>query len=343
MTGVGEIDGADGSSLTLTRNERGQTIRVRVSFTDDSGNRESLTSRQTVAVAPGPNSPATGAPTIGGMARVGETLTADTSGIVDTDGLDNADFSYQWMTGVGEIDGADGSSLTLTRNERGQTIRVRVSFTDDSGYGESLTSSSTTTVRPANQCPGTASGPTPTPVEVEAVPIVVESTTDKYYVLYVRHELDADNHGGDTGLGDSGPSRHDAADRAALGSPRRAIPVDEFPIADPGDADGDCIDDITEFRDPAGMNPLNPAPMIEPIDGAVAIPDRETFEALSYKGKRVVVDTHLRDLEYVKFYLFGMDTDRPVVYFMNTETHRAHTDFANVIGLWTKPLWLPGR
>ena len=342
MTGVGEIDGADGSSLTLTRNERGQTIRVRVSFTDDSGNRESLTSRQTVAVAPGPNSPATGAPTIGGMAQVNQVLRAHTSGIVDTDGLDNAGFAYQWMAGGRDIDGANGSSLTLTPNELGQTIRVRVSFTDRAGYGESLTSSSTTTVRPANQCPGTASGPTPTPVEVEAVPIVVESTTDKYYVLYVRHELDADTTVEIPVSVTPGQAGTTPLTEQLSALPAEQYRVDEFLIADPGDADGDCIDDITEFRDPAGMNPLNPAPMIEPIDGAVAIPDRETFEALSYKGKRVVVDTHLRDLEYVKFYLFGMDTDRPVVYFMNTETHRAHTDFANVIGLWTKPLWLPG-
>ena len=36
------------------------------------------------------NNPATGAPAISGTAQVGETLTADTSGITDVDGLDNA-------------------------------------------------------------------------------------------------------------------------------------------------------------------------------------------------------------------------------------------------------------
>ena len=90
------------------------------------------------------------------------------------------------------------------------------------------------------------------------------------------------------------------------------------------------------------MNPLNPAPPVEFVDGVVAIPDRETFEALSYQGRRVVIDTHLRGLEYVKFYLFLMDTDRPVVYFMNTETHRAHSWFGWVIDLWHNPLWLQG-
>ena len=41
------------------------------------------------------NTPATGAPTIGGTARVGQTLTADTTGIADSDGLENATFAYQ--------------------------------------------------------------------------------------------------------------------------------------------------------------------------------------------------------------------------------------------------------
>ena len=43
------------------------------------------------------NRTAAGAPTIAGTARVGETLTADTSGISDADGLGNATFSYQWL------------------------------------------------------------------------------------------------------------------------------------------------------------------------------------------------------------------------------------------------------
>ena len=288
------------------------------------------------------NNPATGAPAITGTAQVGETLTADTSGIADPDGLETAGFTYRWTAAGRDIDGADSANLTLTPDERGQAIAVRVSFTDNAGYGESRTSLSTTAVRPAIRCPGTGSDPRPTSIEVETVPVVVESTTDKYYVLYVRHELDAD-----TAVEIPVSVTPGQAGTTTLTEQLSALPaeqyrVDEFLIADPGDADGDCIDDITELRDPAGMNPLNPAPMIEPIDGAVAIPDRETFEALSYKGKRVVVDTHLSNLEYVKFYLFGMDTDRPVVYFMNTETHRAHTEFANVIGLWTKPLWLQG-
>ena len=54
------------------------------------------------------NSPATGAATISGTAQVGETLTADTSSIEDTDGLENVIFSYQWLAADSAIRGAMG-------------------------------------------------------------------------------------------------------------------------------------------------------------------------------------------------------------------------------------------
>ena len=41
-------------------------------------------------------------------------------------------------------------------------------------------------------CSGNGYDPAPVDVEVEAVPIVVESTIADYFVLYVRHDLDAD-------------------------------------------------------------------------------------------------------------------------------------------------------
>ena len=339
MADDAEIAGATGFSYTLTLNERGRAIAVRVSFTDDAGYRESLTSEATAAVAVGPNHPATGAPFISGMARVNHVLRAHTSGIADADGLDNASFAYQWMSGGTDIDGANGPSFTLTRNEREQSIRVRVGFTDAAGYTESLTSSSTMTVRPADQCPGTGSVPTPRSIAVEAVPVVVESTADKYYVLYVRHRLN-----GETAveipvsvtLGQDGTTT--LSEQLSPLPPGR-YRVDEFLVAEPGDLDGDCIDDITELSDLGTMNPLSPARAVRLADGAVAIPDREKFEALSYKGNDIEFDRHLIDLEFVKFYLVGTDTDRPVVYFMNTETHRSHLYFANAIGLYSHPLW----
>ena len=90
------------------------------------------------------NSPATGAPTISGAAQVGETLTADTSGIADADGLTNVSYSYQWLSSRDtEISGATNSSYTLQESDATKTIKVRVTFTDDAGNEESLTSEAT--------------------------------------------------------------------------------------------------------------------------------------------------------------------------------------------------------
>ena len=157
IAGDTDISGATGSSYTLKDADVGKIIKVRVSFTDDAGNAESLTSAATGEVEARPNSPATGQPTIGGTAQVGETLTADTSGITDEDGLDNAAFSYQWLADDTAISGATGDRYTLTDSETGKTVKVRVSFTDDADNDESLTSDATATVSaaPAANTPAT--------------------------------------------------------------------------------------------------------------------------------------------------------------------------------------------
>ena len=146
IAGGSDIDGATGSSYKLKYTEQGQTIQVRVTFTDDGGSEESLTSDATEAVAAKPNTPATGAPTIGGTAQSGETLTAGVSGIADADGLDNVAYGYQWLAADAEIAGATSSSYTLAEADEGKTIRVKVSFTDDAENQESLTSAPTETV-----------------------------------------------------------------------------------------------------------------------------------------------------------------------------------------------------
>ena len=146
IAGGSAISGATGSGHTLTASEQGQTIQVRVTFTDDRGSNESLTSVATVAVAAAPNREATGAPSIGGTPQVDQTLTADTSPIADEDGLTNATFEYQWIAGGSDIGGATEATYTLTATEQGKTIQVRVTFTDDADNDESLTSVATDAV-----------------------------------------------------------------------------------------------------------------------------------------------------------------------------------------------------
>ena len=160
-----EINGATASTYTLADDDAGKAIKVGVSFTDDAGNDEELTSAATGAVAaapPSPNTPATGAPTITGTAQVGETLTADTAGISDDDGLDNATFAYQWFADAAEINGATASSYTLVADDAGKAIKVRVSFTDDAGNDEQLTSAVTGAVVAAPPPPNTLATGLPT-------------------------------------------------------------------------------------------------------------------------------------------------------------------------------------
>ena len=157
-----DIASATDSTYTLAPNDEGKTIKVRVSFTDRGGYAESLTGVGTELVTssaqanpaptpePAQNSPATGAPTISGTAQVGETLTADTSGIADADGLTNVAYSYQWVANGGtsdtDIAGATDSTYILVAADAGRTIKVQVSFTDDAANAESLTSAATATV-----------------------------------------------------------------------------------------------------------------------------------------------------------------------------------------------------
>ena len=199
---------------------------------------------------------------------------------------------------------------------------------------------STASAQQASQedtCPGADSAPTPTVVEVGAVPIVVESTTDEYFVLYVRHDLDADTTFevpvGVT-LGQDGATTLTESLEAL---PKERYRVEKYLVSDPADVDGDCTDDITELADPVGMNPVNPVPAMSFDDGAAAIPNRETYVSLAYKGDSGI-DSHLRNLEAVKFHMVDMNTDRPSVYFMNTKTYRRHDDFQAAVGLKVNPL-----
>ena len=155
-----DITDATGSTYALVAADEGKTVKVRITFTDDAGNDESLTSAPTAAVTAS-NTPATGEPTITGTAQVGETLTANTAGIADSDGLINATFTYQWLADDTDITDATGSTYTLAAADEGKTVKIRVSFTDDRGHQETLTSTAIAAVTAA---------PSPLTVSVESAP-----------------------------------------------------------------------------------------------------------------------------------------------------------------------------
>ena len=146
-TNDSEITDATGSTYTLVDADEGKHVKVRVSFTDLAQHKESVISTAVGPISPNLNSAATGQATISGTAQVGETLTVSTSGIADSDGTTNASYSYQWLSSRDrEIDGATGSTYMLVDSDAGETIKVRVTFTDDAGNEETLTSSATTEV-----------------------------------------------------------------------------------------------------------------------------------------------------------------------------------------------------
>ena len=125
----------------------GVEYNIRVIATDSVG--DSGPSNEITYTLPVPaqqsllNTPAEGEPRIDGTPEAGQTLSADSTGVTDADGLDDVVFQYQWLADGAVIAGATGSTYTLTSDDEGRAITVRVAFTDDAGNDESLTSAPT--------------------------------------------------------------------------------------------------------------------------------------------------------------------------------------------------------
>ncbi|MBU2967019.1 hypothetical protein, partial [Amphritea atlantica] len=151
----GDLTGATGANYTLDDADVGQYLRVAVSITDDQGFAEGpLISSATAAIS-AINDPIVGLPLISGSAAEDQTLTADTSGINDVDGLSNS-FSYQWQRSAdgvnwSDLAGATNATYTLDDADVGQYLRVAVSITDDQGFAEGpLVSSATDMIGAVN-------------------------------------------------------------------------------------------------------------------------------------------------------------------------------------------------
>ncbi len=115
--------------------------------------------KMTVSVTfPESTNSATGQPSITGTPQVGQTLSVSTADIVDADGKTKAEnddvgyaYTYQWLRldegTETEISDATADSYTLSDDDEGATVKVRVSFTDDRDNPEGpLESAATATV-----------------------------------------------------------------------------------------------------------------------------------------------------------------------------------------------------
>ena len=128
---VDYLDGADNALTDLNAGRLGHQLDLRLTFAAGSA-------------------PATGKPSIRGTegtAWVGGTLTVVTKDITDEDGLSGATYGYQWvrvdadgMSNATDIAGETSVTYVPVEADVGKKVRVKVSFTDDGGGNEELTS-----------------------------------------------------------------------------------------------------------------------------------------------------------------------------------------------------------
>ena len=129
------------SSYTLTETDKGKTIDLQVSFTDDDGFNEDVTSAPTAPIQ-ALNKPAS--VTINGVVKVGETLTATIS---DANGISSS-INHQWLVNGLYVGAA--ASYTLTERDKRGRVSLRVRFIDGEGFSENVTSAQTAPVSPLN-------------------------------------------------------------------------------------------------------------------------------------------------------------------------------------------------
>lgn len=145
-----------GTSHALLSSEVGKLLRVTASYVDGLNKAESVSSAsQTVANL---NDAPVGKPTISGTVTQGQVLSASMAGVTDADGMTTATassaFTYQWQQYDGSswsnITGANSSTYTLAQGQVGKTVRVQVSFTDDYGTVETVTSNASASIANIN-------------------------------------------------------------------------------------------------------------------------------------------------------------------------------------------------
>ena len=235
------------------------------------------------------------------------------------------------MVVIEEDTGSNSTTYTDTEPPAGQTHTYAVQARNSTGL--SPQSNTVTATVPAsesreepvaaqqNSCPGNQLEPTPSDVQVDAVPIVVTSTTAEYFVLYAQHKVDTDTTMELPVLVKRGEEGTTTLSESVAALPKGQYRVEKYFVANPADVDGDCVDDITELDNLGSMNPVNPAPVLAASDGAPAIPNHEAYEeGFASSGY------------FTKFIISDIDKARPKLYFMNTTTHPLHDTFLERVG-----------
>ena len=174
----------------------------------------------------------------------------------------------------------------------------------------------------------------------QQVQITVASTEDHYYVLHLRHDpAGAFEQASAISIGENGTT---TLTESLSAYPIGHYKVTEHLISNPVDTDMDGLDDMVEFADLTTKSPLNAAPSIDFHDGVVYIPDRLSFKKLSYQESSGNSNPGLNDLEVLKFYITDRESPEPRLYFVNSNTHSLHTQFASAVGLYNNGTLMTG-
>lgn len=160
-----DIAGATSNTLTLGDAQVGKSIRATAQFTDLRGTNEIVASYGTVGTVNVNDAP-TGSVLIDGILALGSTLSANTSGVSDADGIlvitdgiyEIDSFTYQWQTSANgtvwiDIANATDATYVLVSADMGHKIRVQAAYTDLHGTTEQTTSTATTFVPTTNSSP----------------------------------------------------------------------------------------------------------------------------------------------------------------------------------------------
>uniref|UniRef100_Q3APA7 DUF4347 domain-containing protein n=1 Tax=Chlorobium chlorochromatii (strain CaD3) TaxID=340177 RepID=Q3APA7_CHLCH len=147
-----DIFGATQRSYKLTQADVDKHITVEISYTDDANHLNTISSDPTRAVWNVNDAP-TGKPTLSGTLTEDQTLTIVTSAITDADGIAQDTMSYQWQADGVTFAWTTENTYILTQDEVGKAISVIVSYYDNGGTYESVTSSPTVAVANVNDQP----------------------------------------------------------------------------------------------------------------------------------------------------------------------------------------------
>ena len=133
------ISGATSSILTLGQSQVGKTITVAVNYTDGGGTGETVTSAATSSVVNVNDAP-TGKVEITGSLVDGVLNAVST--LDDEDGIGSLE--YQWQADGVDLSGENGSSFSIDTSDAGRSITVKVSYEDNGGTVETVSSEATT-------------------------------------------------------------------------------------------------------------------------------------------------------------------------------------------------------